>query len=62
MGRITDESPYVVSGQPSISVDAIYLETLQKDSEFLECLTACGVDSWDGFEEALEMYEEESAA
>ena len=59
MGRLTNESPYVVEGQPSILVDVAYFDTIQKDSEFLECLTACGVDNWSGFEEALEMYEEE---
>ena len=61
MGSLMNESPYVVDGQPSILVDVTYFDTVQKDSEFLECLTACGVDSWDGFEEALNMYEEDAA-
>ena len=31
------------------------LEKVQEDSEFLECLTAAGVDNWDGYSEAQEM-------
>jgi len=43
-----------------IEVDAEYFKVIEKDSEFLTCLTTCGVDAWEGFEEALEMYEEDS--
>jgi len=43
-----------------VIVNREYLERLEKDAHFLECLDACGVDAWDGMEEALDMYEEES--
>jgi len=41
-----------------IEVDENYFKTIERDSEFLTCLTTCGVDKWDGFEEALSMYSE----
>lgn len=28
---------------------------LLRDSEFLECLIACGVDNWEGYSDALKM-------
>ncbi len=34
-------------------------EAFQKDSEFLNCLICCGVDNWNGWEEAVEMMAEE---
>lgn len=43
-----------------IEVDEEYFNTIQKDSEFLECLMHHGVDVWSGFEDALVMYEEEA--
>jgi len=42
-----------------VEVDAEYLAALQKDSAFMECLDACGVVDWEGYEEAYEMYLEE---
>lgn len=33
-------------------------DTLKRDSEFLSCLEACGVDNWDGYYEAQLMMEE----
>ncbi len=27
--------------------------------EFLNCLEACGVDNWDGYSDAWEMFDEE---
>jgi|TARA_B110000238_G_C16067116_1_gene413262 hypothetical protein len=44
-----------------IEVDLNYYNLIQKDSHLLECLMYCGVDMWDGFEEALIMYEEDQA-
>jgi len=35
------------------------LGELQKDSDLLDCLYACGVDNWSGFSEAMEMFEED---
>ena len=54
-----NESPYAVEGQPSVLVDLAYFRLIQKDSDFLECLDACGVLDWEGYKEANEMYEEE---
>ncbi|MGL5650013.1 MAG: hypothetical protein ACRDDY_19460 [Clostridium sp.] len=34
-------------------------EGLKYDSEFLNCLEACGVDNWQGYYDAKEMLEEE---
>lgn len=31
------------------------LEKVQEESEFLNCLKACGVDNWDGYSDAQEM-------
>jgi cytochrome c556 len=31
------------------------LEKVQEESEFLECLKACGVDNWDGYSDAQNM-------
>jgi hypothetical protein len=33
-------------------------DELMDDREFLQCLFAVGVDSWDGFETAQEMMDE----
>ncbi|MGE7271398.1 hypothetical protein ACQKK5_08060 [Brevibacillus panacihumi] len=35
-------------------------ESLLRDSEFLSCLEACGVDNWQGYSDAREMMEEDS--
>ena len=34
-------------------------EYLLDQVEFLNCLEACGVDNWNGYEYAQEMYQEE---
>lgn len=31
------------------------LEKVQEESEFLNCLKACGVDNWDGYSDAQQM-------
>ena len=33
-----------------------YIEGLEKDSDWLGCLEAAGVDNWQGFDDAAEMY------
>ena len=33
-------------------------ESLKKDSEILDCLRACGVDNWQGWDDAMDMYHE----
>ena len=35
------------------------LERLQERSDWLGCLEACGVNNWEGYEMAQEMYQEE---
>ena len=42
------------------TVNREYLLLLERDSHFLECLNACGVDGWEGYSEASLMYEEET--
>jgi len=34
-------------------------EELIEDQEFLHCLRAAGVDNWDGYDEAIKMFQEE---
>jgi len=41
-----------------IVVNETYYLAIQQDSEFLECLDACKVHEWDGYQEAVEMHEE----
>ena len=36
------------------------VEEVEKREHFLECLEACGVDNWDGFDFAHEMMEEQA--
>ena len=33
-------------------------ERLEEDSNFLSCLQACGVDNWEGYDDACDMFEE----
>lgn len=35
-----------------------YVELMDRSIK-LSCLEACGVDNWDGYEEAMEMYAEQ---
>ena len=38
--------------------EAVYKQLL-RDSEFLDALQACGVDNWDGYEDAQDMMSDE---
>ncbi len=40
-----------------VEIEKDVLEELKSDSEFLGCLMACGVDNWNGYEQAQEMME-----
>ena len=42
-----------------ITVKAKYFERIQKESHFLDCLRAAGVDNWSGYDDAREMWEQE---
>jgi hypothetical protein len=43
----------------TITVSKKLFDQLQKDSAFLGCLKAAGVDNWDSYSLAWEMYREE---
>jgi len=36
-----------------------YLDNLVEDSNFLNCLRQAGVDNWNGYEDAQELFEEQ---
>jgi len=36
-----------------------YLDKLEEDSNFLNCLRQAGVDNWEGYEDAQELFDEE---
>jgi hypothetical protein len=33
-------------------------DSLKEDEKLLDCLRICGVDNWDGFDDAHNMFEE----
>ncbi|MFL1672633.1 hypothetical protein [Paenibacillus dendritiformis] len=41
----------------TITIAKSEYERLLRDSEFLGCLEACGVDNWGGYSEARELME-----
>jgi hypothetical protein len=43
----------------TVTISKAEYERLLRNSEFLGCLEACGVDNWGGYGEAQEMFEEE---
>tara|TARA_R100001377_G_scaffold83409_1_gene64873 strand:+ start:2402 stop:2593 length:192 start_codon:yes stop_codon:yes gene_type:complete len=53
------KSPYVVEGQPSVEVDVAYFKSIQSDSHLLDYLRYVGVEDWDGYNTAVELYEDE---
>lgn len=40
-------------------VKTSHLQSLLDDSDFLDCLKSAGVDNWDGYENAQEMFYDE---
>jgi hypothetical protein len=40
-----------------VAISVEEYEQLKRDSEFLGCLEACGVDNWNGYEDAWDMFE-----
>lgn len=42
----------------TVTVDIDYLDRLEDDAAFLRALRGAGVDNWDGFDFAVELYEE----
>lgn len=41
-----------------VLVDKEYLNQLEEDQRWLFCLEAAGVDRWNGYDSALELFEE----
>jgi hypothetical protein len=41
-------------------VEARELHELIEDQKFLRCLEDAGVDNWEGYHQAMEMYNEEA--
>ena len=46
-----------LEGYSLVSTDKLI--QLVDDSDFLDCLKSAGVDNWDGYDEAKEMYHDE---
>ena len=46
-----------LEGYSLVSTDLLI--QLKDDSDFLECLKVKGVENWDGYDEAKEMYHDE---
>jgi len=42
----------------TVTIGAIEYSELLNDSELLECLRSCGVDNWEGWGDAMELFEE----
>ena len=47
-----------MSDDKKISISEEEYETLLNDSILLNCLEMMGVDNWDGYNEAIEQYNE----
>ena len=48
----------VMSDDKKISISEEEYKTLLNDSIFLNCLQMMGVDNWDGYDDAIEQYQE----
>ena len=44
--------------QEMVTISKEEYESLKEDSEILDCLRACGVDNWQGWDDAMDMYHE----
>jgi len=42
--------------EPLITVNKKFYDQLVDDSNFLDCLKACGVNNWDGYSQAYQMF------
>jgi hypothetical protein len=49
----------VVLDKHEVVINRDYLGMLQKDSAMMECLDACKVVNWSGYDDALKMFEQE---
>lgn len=50
----------MTQSEKTITITVSEYNSLVKDSEFLSCLEACGVDNWNGYGDACKMLEEDS--
>lgn len=48
-----------MSDSEQVTIPLDEYENLLYDSNFLKCLISCGVDNWEGYEEAIKMMDEE---
>jgi hypothetical protein len=48
-----------MSDQDTVTISKSIYEHLLHDSRWLECLEAAGVDNWDGYEYARQIYRED---
>lgn len=46
-------------GVPMITITMDDYEELVADHRFLECLQSASVDNWEGYDDAIEMFQEE---
>lgn len=42
-----------------VTISKEQFDQLQEDSNFLECLQNAGVDNWEGYDYAVELYQEQ---
>jgi hypothetical protein len=54
---VSNEQNSISRDQETITISKREYEELLKKVHFLECLEACGVDNWEGYDEAWELYE-----
>lgn len=47
-------------GEETVSISQKEYDELLRTQLFLDCLEACGVDNWAGYEDAQDMMEDES--
>ena len=45
--------------QEMITITKEEYDELKSDQSFLYCLQSCGVDNWEGYSDAQEMYQNE---
>ena len=43
----------------SVTISEEEYSDLKSDSKFLDCLRSLGVDNWDGWDEAIDLYNED---
>lgn len=49
----------IAEAQDTVELSVTEYEELIRRENFLNCLEACGVDGWDGYSQAVDMFQEE---